>query len=242
MTRHCMRSYSLLAIKTCHRRGAHAMGGMAAQIPIKDDPAKNAALAKVREDKTREATDGHDGTWVAHPGLVAIAMEEFDKAMPRPTRSINCAKTSRSKPQTCSNCRPAPLPKKGMRTNISVGIQYMANWLAAMAACPSTTSWKMRPPPKFPAPRSGSGCIIPDGVLETAAKSPPTFSVGAKGRDAKIRNGGGPPLRQANIEKAADLFDDIIADDTLDEFLTLRAYEQLDWLISIRTTLTTCPT
>ena len=67
-------------IKTCHRRGAHAMGGMAAQIPIKNDPAANeAALAKVRADKEREATDGHDGTWVAHPGLVPIAKEVFDQ-------------------------------------------------------------------------------------------------------------------------------------------------------------------
>jgi malate synthase A len=87
MTRHCMHSYSLLAIKTCHRRGAYAIGGMAAQIPIKNDPEKNReALEKVRADKTREATDGHDGTWVAHPGLVPIAMEEFDKAMPAPNQ------------------------------------------------------------------------------------------------------------------------------------------------------------
>ena len=81
MTTHFMHAYSLLAIKTCHRRGVHAMGGMAAQIPIKGDPAANeAALAKVRADKVREARDGHDGTWVAHPGLVPIAREIFDRA------------------------------------------------------------------------------------------------------------------------------------------------------------------
>src|SRR5438045_3757767 len=78
-----LRAYSLLLIKTCHRRGVHAMGGMAAQIPIKDDPAANeAALDKVRADKLREVTDGHDGTWVAHPALVAIAREVFDAHMP----------------------------------------------------------------------------------------------------------------------------------------------------------------
>src|SRR5437763_7412589 len=83
MTTHFMRSYSLLAIKTCHRRNVHAIGGMAAQIPIKNDPQANEeAMAKVRADKHREATDGHDGTWVAHPGLVPVAMEEFDKVMP----------------------------------------------------------------------------------------------------------------------------------------------------------------
>ena len=84
MTVPCMRSYSLLAIRTCHRRGAHAIGGMAAQIPIRDDPRANEqALGKVRADKEREAADGHDGTWVAHPGLVPIAKEVFDQLMPQ---------------------------------------------------------------------------------------------------------------------------------------------------------------
>ena len=84
MTTHFMRSYSKLAIKTCHRRGVSAMGGMSALIPIKSDPVANErALAQVRADKEREATDGHDGTWVAHPGLVPIALEVFDRVMPQ---------------------------------------------------------------------------------------------------------------------------------------------------------------
>src|SRR6201987_4025576 len=87
MTSHFLRSYSILLIKTCHRREIHAMGGMAAQIPIREDPAANeAAMAKGRADKEREAGDGHDGTWVAHPGLVAIAKEAFDRAMPLPNQ------------------------------------------------------------------------------------------------------------------------------------------------------------
>ena len=87
MTQHCMRSYSQLLIKTCHRRGVHAMGGMAAQIPIKNDPAANdAALAKVKADKEREVTDGHDGTWVAHPALVPVATSVFDRHMPGPNQ------------------------------------------------------------------------------------------------------------------------------------------------------------
>lgn len=87
MTTHFLRSYSLLAIQTCHRRNAHAIGGMAAQIPIKNDPAANAqAIEKVVADKRREAGDGHDGTWVAHPGLVAVAKEAFDAAMPAPNQ------------------------------------------------------------------------------------------------------------------------------------------------------------
>jgi malate synthase len=89
-----LRAYAQLLIQTCHRRGVHAMGGMAAQIPIKNDPAANeAALAKVRADKLREVTDGHDGTWVAHPGLVPIAKEIFDAHMPGPTRSPASART-----------------------------------------------------------------------------------------------------------------------------------------------------
>src|SRR5690606_8375830 len=87
MTTPFMRAYSQLVIKTCHRRNIHAMGGMAAQIPIKHDPQANEeALAKVRADKEREAKDGHDGTWVAHPGLVALAREVFDKYMPTPNQ------------------------------------------------------------------------------------------------------------------------------------------------------------
>ncbi len=87
MTTHMMRSYSLLAIKTCHKRGAHAIGGMSAFIPVKNDPAANdKATEQVRADKTREATDGHDGTWVAHPGLVPVALEVFDKIMPTPNQ------------------------------------------------------------------------------------------------------------------------------------------------------------
>ena len=108
MTTHFMRSYSLLCIKTCHRRGAHAMGGMAAQIPIKNDPVANEeALAKVRADKEREAGDGHDGTWVAHPGLVQIAIDAFDAVhAASPTRSTASATTSASRPTTCSTSGP----------------------------------------------------------------------------------------------------------------------------------------
>ena len=87
MTAPFMRAYCLNVIKVCHRRGAHAMGGMAAQIPIRNNPAANeAALAKVLADKEREAADGHDGTWVAHPGLVPVALEAFDRHMPGPNQ------------------------------------------------------------------------------------------------------------------------------------------------------------
>ena len=87
MTTHFMRSYSKLAIKTCHRRNVHAMGGMSAYIPIKSDPVANdKAIAQVQADKEREASDGHDGTWVAHPGLVPVALEIFNRLMPQPNQ------------------------------------------------------------------------------------------------------------------------------------------------------------
>ena len=102
MDRHFLRSYVELLIHTCHRRGVHAMGGMAAQIPIKNDPAANqAALEKVRQDKLREVWAGHDGTWVAHPGLVPIARDVFDTYMPFPNQIEKQAGRRSATPPTC---------------------------------------------------------------------------------------------------------------------------------------------
>ena len=123
MTTHFLRSYSLLLIKTCHRREIHAMGGMAAQIPIRDDPdANQAAMEKVRADKEREAGDGHDGTWIAHPGLVKIAKETFDREMPQPHQ------IARKREDVCVTAADLlAVPKgtitaAGLRQNLKVGI------------------------------------------------------------------------------------------------------------------------
>ena len=115
MTTHFMRSYSKLVIKTCHKRNVHAMGGMSAYIPVKTDPVANEkAMAQVRADKEREASDGHDGTWVAHPGLVPVAMEIFDRLMPQPEsdREAIC-QTTTPPPQTCCRFPRARLPRPG---------------------------------------------------------------------------------------------------------------------------------
>src|SRR5882762_1738811 len=127
-----MRSYSLLLIKTCHKRGAFAMGGMAAQIPIKNDPAANeAALAKVRADKDREANDGHDGTWIAHPGLVAIAKDAFDKVMKTPNQIHKKRDDVNVSARDLLTFQPkGPVTEAGLRTNINIGIQYLGAWLA----------------------------------------------------------------------------------------------------------------
>src|SRR6516225_6480508 len=137
MTAHFLRSYSLLLIKTCHRREIHAMGGMAAQIPIRDDPAANeAAMEKVRADKRREAGDGHDGTWVAHPGLVAIAKEIFDREMPQPNQ---IARKRQAVELTAADLLAVPkgtITEAGLRQNLNVGIGYIEAWLRGIGCVP----------------------------------------------------------------------------------------------------------
>src|SRR5436190_9480643 len=146
MTTHFMRSYSLLAIKTCHRRNVHAIGGMAAQIPIKNNPQANEeAMAKVRADKHREATDGHDGTWVAHPGLVAVAMEEFDKVMKGPNQIDRKREDVHVTAADLLQVPDGTITEAGLRNNISVSLQYLESWLR------------------------GSGCVPINNLMEDAA-------------------------------------------------------------------------
>src|SRR5467141_3544467 len=137
MTSHFLSSYSLLLIKTCHRREIHAMGGMAAQIPIRDDPQANeAAMDKVRADKQREAGDGHDGTWVAHPGLVAIAKEIFDREMPQANQ---IARKRQDVHVTASDLLAVPkgtITEAGLRQNLNVGIGYIEAWLRGIGCVP----------------------------------------------------------------------------------------------------------
>jgi len=230
MTRHCMRSYSLLAIKTCHRRGAHAIGGMAAQIPIKDDPEKNReALEKVRADKTREATDGHDGTWVAHPGLVAIAREEFDKAMPAANQ------IDRQRPDvqvTAKDLLKLPagtITEDGMRTNISVGIQYMANWLSGLGCVPLYHLMEDAATAEISRSQLWQWVHHPEAVLDDGR--PVTLEMFRAMLDeemAKIASEvGAARFAQIRYKEAAGLFAEIITADTLAEFLTLGAYAHL---------------
>jgi malate synthase len=137
MTTHFLRSYSQHVIKTCHRRNVHAMGGMAAQIPIKDDPAANkAALDKVTADKEREAGDGHDGTWVAHPGLVPVAKVVFDRLMPQANQ---IARQRQDVHVTATDLLQVPkgdITEAGLRQNINVGIGYVEAWLRGVGCVP----------------------------------------------------------------------------------------------------------
>src|SRR5258708_22441594 len=138
MTTHFMHSYSLLCIKTCHRRKTFAMGGMAAQIPVKNNPRANEeAFAKVRADKEREAGDGRDGTWVAHPGMVQLATEAFDRLMPQPNQiARQCDDVDVCAKDLLDFGPRGPITEQGLRTNVSVGVQYLEAWLRGSGAVP----------------------------------------------------------------------------------------------------------
>ncbi|HTY49718.1 MAG TPA: malate synthase A [Steroidobacteraceae bacterium] len=132
-----LRAYSLLLIKTCHRRGAFAMGGMAAQIPNRKDPVANeAALERVRADKEREAGDGHDGTWVAHPDLVPVAKEVFDRLMPTPNQLGKLRLDVNIGQQALLEVHQGTKTEAGLRENIRVGVQYIEAWLRGRGAVP----------------------------------------------------------------------------------------------------------
>lgn len=136
MTAPFMRSYALHTIRTCHLHGAHAMGGMSAFIPVKNDDAKNAAaFEQVRQDKEREATAGHDGTWVAHPGLVPIAQEIFDRVMPT-ANQLHVLPDISVTAQDLLTPTKGPKTRQGLAMNINVGIGYLASWLRGQGAAP----------------------------------------------------------------------------------------------------------
>lgn len=137
MDRAFLKAYVELLIKTCHRRGIHAMGGMAAQIPIKSDPAKNEiALEKVRADKLREVKAGHDGTWVAHPGLVPVALEIFNQHMKGPNQLSIKREDVRANSKDLLSVPAGEITEQGLRTNINVGVQYIEAWLSGVGCVP----------------------------------------------------------------------------------------------------------
>src|SRR4029453_8207747 len=132
-----LRAYALLLIKTCHRRGAFAMGGMAAKIPVKNNPKANEdAFAQVRADKEREVRDGHDGTWVAHPDLVPVAKEVFDRLMPGPNQLDKKREDVKVTRDEMLAVHPGARTKAGLRENIRVGVQYIEAWLRGRGAVP----------------------------------------------------------------------------------------------------------
>jgi malate synthase len=229
MTAPFMRAYCLYVIKVCHRRGAHAMGGMAAQIPIKNNPAANdEALAKVLADKEREATDGHDGTWVAHPGLVPVALKAFDKHMPGPNQ---IARQREDVNVTAADLLAAPsgtVTDAGIRTNISVGIQYLEAWFGGLGCVPLYNLMEDAATAEISRTQIWQwihcGATLPDGRPVT----PEHYDMLLGEVIAKIQSEiGAERYSSGHFRVAAHLFTDMVKSPDLDEFLTLPAYELL---------------
>ncbi len=189
-----MRAYTQLAVRTCHRRGAHAMGGMAAQIPIKNDPeASRKAIERVRADKLREAIDGHDGTWVAHPGLVAVAREVFEAVMPGPNQLDRAREDVVVTAADLLKLPEGTRTEEGLRLNVRVGVQYLE------------------------ALEDGRG--VDAALLRRIT--------GEEMR--RIASEVGPErFAQGRYEEARVLFERLSTADTLQDFLTVPAYEMLD--------------
>ncbi len=230
MTTHFMRSYSLLAIKTCHARDAHAIGGMAAQIPIKNDPAANEeALAKVRADKEREAGDGHDGTWVAHPGLVPIAMEAFDAVMTGPNqidrKREDVAITARD---LLTFVPEGPITEQGLRTNISVGVQYLGAWLNGIGCVPINNLMEDAATAEISRSQVWQWIHSANGVLEDGRKVNADLFRSMLAEELEKIHGKYPADLVLFFDRAAALFDDISTSDDFVDFLTLPAYRMID--------------
>ncbi|NTV62616.1 MAG: malate synthase A [Oscillochloris sp.] len=231
MTTHFMRSYSLLAIKTCHRRKAHAMGGMAAQIPIKNDPVANeAALAKVRADKEREASDGHDGTWVAHPGLVPIALEAFNRLMPTPNQIDRAREDVEVTAADLLTFGPeGPITENGLRLNINIGIQYLGSWLAGNGCVPVFNLMEDAATAEISRAQIWQWIRSPKGVLDDGRKvTVEMFRTMLPEELAKVKQILGPAYAEGKYEEAAQLFDEITTSDAFVEFLTLPGYARID--------------
>ncbi len=229
MERHFLKSYVDLLIKTCHRRGAHAMGGMAAQIPIRDDPAANAAaMAKVRADKLREARAGHDGTWIAHPGLATLAREAFDEVMPGANQLDVLRADVEVSARDLVTVPDGEITEDGLRGCIRVGVQYLESWLR------------------------GNGCVPLYHLMEDAATAEICRAQLWQWLRHGARTSDGQPITVERFDRlltaeldrihgevgaarlihgvfptAARLFERMTKSETFDEFLTLPAYELL---------------
>jgi malate synthase len=232
MTTHFMHSYSLLCIKTCHRRNTFAMGGMAAQIPVKNNPSANEeAFAKVRADKEREAGDGHDGTWVAHPGMVQLATEAFNAVMITPNQIDNKREDVNVTAADLVDFSPRqPITEQGLRTNVSVGVQYLEAWLRGHGAVPLFNLMEDAATSEISRAQVWQWIRHPDGVLSDGRKvTKELFRMVLDEELGKIKE----EVGQGSYDKrkyrlACELFEKITTEDELAEFLTLPAYRYLD--------------
>src|SRR6185369_1464585 len=231
MTCHFLDSYVQLLIKTCHRRGIHAMGGMAAQIPIKNDPVANeAALDKVRQDKLREVKAGHDGTWVAHPGLVGIAKAVFDEHMKTPNQIHRRRDDVNFTAKDLLNFQPeTPITEAGLRNNIQVGIQYVGSWLGGNGCVPIFNLMEDAATAEISRSQIWQWIRSPKGKLDDGRKvTLELFRSLLAEEMPKIRTYlGAVAWTAGKFEEGAKIFERLIVGEYL-EFLTLPAYDLID--------------
>jgi len=222
-------SYVNLLISTCHKRGAHAMGGMAAQIPNNSDAAANElAIAKVRADKVREVNQGHDGTWVAHPALVGVAKKIFDEGVPGKNQLGVIPSNARVTGEDLLRVPKGQVTEAGLRTNIDVGIQYIEAWLRGSGAVP--LYHLMEDTATAEISRAQLWQWIHHGVAMTSGGKVTLEEVRRLIREeiGHIRERVGDQRYSAGkYELAAKLFDSLIASQEFEDFLTLAAYEHL---------------
>ncbi len=228
MTAPFMRSYALLLLKTCHKRNAPAIGGMAALIPIKNDPEKNdIAMGGVRNDKARDATDGYDGGWVAHPGLVELAMTEFKKVLgdapnqiskQRPDIEVTAKDLLNFQPET-------PITEAGLRYNINVGIHYLGAWLAGNGCVPIHNLMEDAATAEISRSQVWQWIRTPKGKLEDGRKITAEMvraMIPEELLKVKETAGTGP-----TYDRAAQIFEEMSTSESFAEFLTLPLYEEI---------------
>jgi malate synthase len=232
MTTHFMHSYSLLCIKTCHRRNTFAMGGMAAQIPVKNDPKANEeAFAKVRADKEREADDGHDGTWVAHPGMVQLATDAFDAVMKTPNQIDKKRDDVDVGADDLLDFVPRePITEQGPRINVSVGVQYLEAWLRGHGAVPLFNLMEDAATAEISRAQVWQWIRHPDGTLSDGRKvTKELFRQVLDEELGKLKDQLGESVYdKRKYSLARELFAKITTDDEFAEFLTLPCYDYLD--------------
>jgi malate synthase len=215
-------AYSLKLIQTCHRRGAFAMGGMAAQIPIKGDEAANqAAFAKVRADKEREAGAGHDGTWVAHPDLVPVALEVFDRLMPTPNQLDKRLADLEIRQAQMLELHQGARTEAGVRENIRVGVRYTQAWIEGRGAVPLYNLMEDAATAEICRTQLWQWIRLDADLADGRQMSSQLFVSLLTEEMADLRRDFPSP----RLEDAALLFSRMVLSDTLEEFLTLPAYE-----------------
>jgi malate synthase len=223
-------AYSLKLIQTCHRRGAFAMGGMAAQIPVKGDPAANeAAFAKVKADKEREAGAGHDGTWVAHPDLVPVAMEVFDRAMRGPNQLDKLREDVSVSREDLLRVHEGERTEHGLRENIRVGVQYIEAWLRGRGAVPLYNLMEDAATAEISRAQIWQWIRHKASLADGREVTPELFREVLDEEMAALRQTlPAGAFDGGRFAEAIRIFTEMSLSDSFEEFLTLPAYRALD--------------